>query len=819
MQIEFHNPIRARNREIQVGCQRHHVRHKLIQTLVIHRCQQLRLGRLAVGSQYLQRPLLLLSGHQPVAEGLPLHLQLPVGHRTLYAHLVNIRLSLLHPCEGHLQAVAIFRFIGKLSVQQFVRQVHATLFHHRLSRQDGIDHMHILRRRAHLHRHGCSVARELRGRGIEPVVRLDGRTLVIEREHHEVVLQRIFATDGVYRIASALQLGQFYLLVRLHLLPFTLVQAIAQRGIHIGTSRIIQVESHLSALFRQHLLGHIHTQCRLSVAQGQHQLAMMRLTRLVSHIHRHQEVIIHRIVRLRQHHWRGHLKLALFIGFQFTLGQHIRRRSCANRTLSPIARVSPPPIGTFSHHLIFHLAALHRHTGIRTGSALHLQRVAVGIVVRHLGNVHLEGRTLVFLHREVVVMILHRDIETPCQSLARQGELRGAGTKVIRGHFLRGHLLAIGIVQRHLHRHTLANAVLIAILHLIQHRRCIDGLSRAIDGPVRHDGHMLQVAHIVIIVEPSQAIHPRAGLVVIRRHEYLIGPSSFGIKQALALVVSRHDDVLLVHLHRYRGILHGLSRCGVHHHIARHIVGQHLSHQAQAGDIVERASLVLGLRLTLKLQHIDAHGQGAQHQRVLKLLIGSLVSEGHRLCHLRHLHQSRLNLVVVLLRVQVVVLQFLGSSLYTIHTHLELRDAAQVLQLQEMGPVWQHDALTTHVKHTLLQVVLLVAQIVHALPRAPALQGILQIPPFFAYRGIRVFVHISVANDGHLARLFQVGIDISQRVEAVDLGRFAILHQVIVGLVVVNPPQTAQKSCHAVVGLQIVVPHHIIATSLATQQT
>ena len=198
---------------------------------------------------------------------------------------MSIGPTLFHPCKNEQQAITIFLFIGQLPIPQLVRQIKRTTFQHRLVIDNTIGHMHIFGRRAHLHRDRSAIIGKPTVRNKEPVIRLSNRTFIIQREHHEITLDGILATDSLNGIAPTLQPGQVNLLVRIRLLPFALVDAITQLCIDVHTCSIKQVEGHLATLFCQHLFWDINTKGRFAIAQWQRQLTMVGLTSLVCDVY------------------------------------------------------------------------------------------------------------------------------------------------------------------------------------------------------------------------------------------------------------------------------------------------------------------------------------------------------------------------------------------------------------------------------------------------------------------------------------------------------------------------------------------------------
>ena len=94
-----------------VGCQ-------LVQALIVERGHQLGIDRLAVAVLHRQRPLLLLSWCQAVAEGSPLQMERLVGQRPLDKGLMGMGPPVLHPGKGEQQTAAVVR--GKISKKKLV---------------------------------------------------------------------------------------------------------------------------------------------------------------------------------------------------------------------------------------------------------------------------------------------------------------------------------------------------------------------------------------------------------------------------------------------------------------------------------------------------------------------------------------------------------------------------------------------------------------------------------------------------------------------------------------------------------------------------
>ena len=110
--------------------------HYLVKTLVIESCEELgiqsRSFRRFFWCLNLQRPFLLLTRYQSIAEGLPLHLQLLIRQRAPNLCFVTIGLTIAHPGKAERQAITVFRLISKLAIEQFVLLVNRSLFDNRV---------------------------------------------------------------------------------------------------------------------------------------------------------------------------------------------------------------------------------------------------------------------------------------------------------------------------------------------------------------------------------------------------------------------------------------------------------------------------------------------------------------------------------------------------------------------------------------------------------------------------------------------------------------------------------------------------------------
>ena len=179
---------------------------QLVQTLVVERRHHVGTYGLAVGILNGQRPLLLLSRCQSVAEGGPLQLQFLVGHGALYGGAVGVALAVLHPSVRQQQSVFVFILIIKLAVYQLVAALYRTLLYQLLAAEYAIYYMYIRCRRTHLDSNRCAVVRELRCRLVEPILRLRCRLFVVEREYHKFALLRLIFVASLNRMSTRLYL-------------------------------------------------------------------------------------------------------------------------------------------------------------------------------------------------------------------------------------------------------------------------------------------------------------------------------------------------------------------------------------------------------------------------------------------------------------------------------------------------------------------------------------------------------------------------------------------------------------------------------------
>ena len=161
--------------------------------------------------------------------------------------------------------------------------------------------------------------------------------------------------------------------------------------------------------------------------------------------------------------------------------------------------VTPPIEHPAAPYQITHLRSLHRHTVIPQRLSGQGQRLTFLIGCRGFLNLHIEGRTLVFLHPEgyIVITGLHR-IQT-IQALLGQYELGVRRAIVIGAQLLVGYCLTLCVNEFQFYgpvSHSLGRDA-IGILH--GYRSHMDGLARTVYTPVGKEIEELFTVYLTII--------------------------------------------------------------------------------------------------------------------------------------------------------------------------------------------------------------------------------------------------------------------------------------------------------------------------------
>ena len=111
----------------------------LVEALIVEHSHQTGICRCTIRILNLQAPFLLLSRSQTIAEGLPRQTEFLVGHRTLDRLLMTIAYSLLHPCIGKQQPIAVFLLVFELTINQLTILLYLTLLYYLVVCIDGVE--------------------------------------------------------------------------------------------------------------------------------------------------------------------------------------------------------------------------------------------------------------------------------------------------------------------------------------------------------------------------------------------------------------------------------------------------------------------------------------------------------------------------------------------------------------------------------------------------------------------------------------------------------------------------------------------------------
>ena len=111
---------------------------------------------------------------------------------------MGVTLAVLYPSKGKQQAVFVLILIGKLAVYQLVALIHTPLLYQLKAREDAIEDMHILIRRAHLDSNRYAITRELGSRLVEPIISISSRLFIIELEYHKSAIDSLILIRSLY---------------------------------------------------------------------------------------------------------------------------------------------------------------------------------------------------------------------------------------------------------------------------------------------------------------------------------------------------------------------------------------------------------------------------------------------------------------------------------------------------------------------------------------------------------------------------------------------------------------------------------------------
>ena len=227
----------------------------LVERLVIEYAHQLRLGWLAFRGGNLQRPLLLLSRGQTVAEGLPGDVQFLLRQRTGDAHNSGIALTLLHETIVQYDARRIFLLVGERQSHDAVAQLPGALLQQFVAGDDGIYDVCSVLRRTHLDIDRLAITRKGLRRLIIPFGSWLHRMGILHAEKGELLLQGILSADCLQLMNARFPnegrrgRGRSIFLdrnrcIRLGILPFALINSIFQPTRNRHTTGIAVSEGH-----------------------------------------------------------------------------------------------------------------------------------------------------------------------------------------------------------------------------------------------------------------------------------------------------------------------------------------------------------------------------------------------------------------------------------------------------------------------------------------------------------------------------------------------------------------------------------------------
>ena len=231
------------------------MRRYLVERLVIEYAHQLRLGWLTIRGGNLQRPLLLLSRGQTVAEGFPGDVQFLLRQRTGDAHHSGIALALLHETIVQHDARCIFLLVGERQSHDAVAQLPGALLQQFVAGDDGIYDVCSVLRRTHLDIDRLAITRKGLRRLIIPFGSWLHRMGILHAEKGELLLQGILSADCLQLMNARFPnegrrgRGRSIFLdrnrcIRLGILPFALINSIFQPTRNRHTTCIAVSEGH-----------------------------------------------------------------------------------------------------------------------------------------------------------------------------------------------------------------------------------------------------------------------------------------------------------------------------------------------------------------------------------------------------------------------------------------------------------------------------------------------------------------------------------------------------------------------------------------------
>ena len=342
-------------------------------------------------------------------------------------------------------------------------------------------------------------------------------------------------------------------------------------------------------------------------------------------------------------------------------------------------------------------------------------------------------------------------------------------------------------------------------------------LPRPIDGAIRINLHVLRIPSVIIVVKVRIAGHGHTEFIIIGIDKNLSRPCIFLLPDSLTLFIGskQRQEFIPIGQQTDIGAFHRLSRCRIDNDKTCFLLGQRLYQHTNVADITYRTGY-LGSGLRFHLNHIDTLGQSRQCHRVLKNLAFFLAHILVRLTEWQQC-QQRFHLTVTLCGTGI---QFcISHRLDTIDTHRQLADISQSSHLeQHFLPRDVHSMFRRTREHWLRQRPLTITQLVHGLPRPPAVESKINILPL-VFDGSRcVAIHITIVLYSCLTTLGQVLIDTDERVDTLQIVRFLQFHKSLRTLLN-QRHQCCQESGMTVAFLAIVVMKRLILFQFVTDDT
>ena len=412
------------------------------------------------------------------------------------------------------------------------------------------------------------------------------------------------------------------------------------------------------------------------------------------------------------------------------------------------------------------------------------------------------------------VALVGAEVERACQSVRRQDEIGCSHTILVGGHLLFADHLMVGIAERQPDGLLADSRRCPMVHHLIVDERHMHLLAGTIDRAVGKELDMFLCGVRSAIVECRRIeVLRREGRVVVRKGivEDVFPPLLEGHDGLTLLVAAdgRLAEVLLivgVRLHIHLSVGHGLSRRHIDNGYAQLAVGHLLGQHVEIADVEQ---FLLGRHLALvgyKLYEVDPMRQRLDAESIAREFPFLEVGERLRL----FLQRSADGLLAYLRQMLAERQRVIALEVNLLDAHRQRLDVAdgRSVELYHLicggygMPTADGEARTD-------QLLAAVAQFVHAFPRAPASQGLVDIGYLLAGLHIVARAQELIACDGHLATLREVAVAMDERVELVDV-RLPLLQRRGIGIFrLLRQFQGREQGCTAVARTVVVVVHRL----------